>query len=80
MPDIEQKDHRLMTDLPVLPYLEACKTWGAAVERQQKLGFGGERMPFSVMLDCLRVYEFERAKEGLTRDDIEAPHPSGHGQ
>jgi hypothetical protein len=59
----EDKDPRLMTDLPVHPYIEACKAWGAAVERHQKLGFGGERLPFSALLDCLRVYEFERSKD-----------------
>lgn len=58
----DDKDPRLMTDLPVHPYIEACKTWGAAVERHRELGFDGERMPFSVLLDCLRVYEFERSK------------------
>lgn len=67
MPDIEQKDHRLMTDLPVHPYIEACRTWGAAIDRYRKLGLEGERMPFSVFLDCLRVYEFERSRDpGLT--------------
>lgn len=73
----DNTDPRLMTDLPARPYIEACKVWGAAIERHQKLGFDGERLPFSVLLDCLRVYEFERSAEGLTRDDIERPHPDG---